>query len=445
MKVAVIGTGYVGLVAGACLADLGNDVICVDVDPVKITLLTAGEIPIYEPGLEEIVKRNAAQERLNFTTKTAEAVTNSEIIFIAVGTPEGTDGKADLKYVKQVAEDIGKAMASLIESAQGNENNTYKIIVNKSTVPVGTGDMVKEIIRFHYEGAFDVVSNPEFLREGTAVNDFMKPDRVVIGGASAKAKEIVGRLYEPLDAPVLFTNLKNAELIKYASNSYLATRISFINELANLCDEIGGDITEVAEGLGLDHRIGKHFLNAGCGYGGSCFPKDVAALSHTAQNAGVKMRVIDAAQEANKEQKRRVILKLKKELPELKGKKIAVLGLAFKPNTDDMREAPSLTVIKELLEAGAKVSAYDPVAIDEAKERLQQAEAIRKIEFANSALEAVKDADAMLLLTEWNQFKQMDLAKKKNAMKNPLIIDGRNALNKHEAERLGFIYRGMGR
>ncbi|MFH1586827.1 MAG: UDP-glucose/GDP-mannose dehydrogenase family protein [Candidatus Diapherotrites archaeon] len=427
MKVCVVGTGYVGLVAGCCLADLGNEVICVDIDEKKINALKKGEIPIFEPGLAELVERNSREGRLSFTTNLHEAVKDSETIFIAVGTPMSDNGEADMKYVYKVAEDIGKVM------------NSYKVIINKSTVPVGSGGKVKEIISRHYSGEFDVVSNPEFLREGSAIRDFMEPDRVVIGASSEKAAEIVKGLYAPLKSEILVTDVESAEIIKYASNAFLATKISFINEIANLCEKVGADVETVSRGMGLDKRIGNSFLNAGCGYGGSCFPKDVKAIMHTAKENGLEMNVIRAADEVNKRQKIVPVEKAEEMLGDLKGKNIALLGLAFKPNTDDMRAASSIEIANLLVEKGANVMAFDPVAENEAKKILPN------ISYGDNFYDALKGADLMIIATEWNEFKEMDLEKAKELMNSPAIVDGRNILNREKALEMGFKYTGIGR
>ncbi|MEM0360276.1 MAG: UDP-glucose/GDP-mannose dehydrogenase family protein, partial [Candidatus Diapherotrites archaeon] len=418
---------YVGLVAGACFADLGNNVVCVDVDREKVEMLKKGKSPIFEPGLEEMLEKNIKAGRLSFTTSTAEAVKKSQIIFIAVGTPQGENGESDLKYVEQAANAIGQAL------------DCEKIIVNKSTVPVGTGNKVAKIIGKHYKGKFHVVSNPEFLREGSAINDFLKPDRIVIGSNDEKASKTMEELYRTLGAKILFTDIESAELIKYGSNAMLATKISFINEIARLCDKVGANIEAVAEGIGLDKRIGPAFLKAGCGWGGSCFPKDVKALIHTAKKYGVDLKIPRAAEETNKEQKLIPVKKLKKHFKTLKGKKIALLGLSFKPNTDDMREAPSIEIAKKLLKEGAKISAYDPVAITQAKKTL------KGIEFASSPYTALKNADAMLLVTEWNEFREMDFERIKRIMKKPLVIDGRNIYNRKSLQAMGFAYEGIGK
>jgi len=431
VRIAVIGTGYVGLVVGACLADLGNHVTCVDVDEEKVEMLRRGESPIYEPGLEELLERNIAEQRISFTLNVDRAVKESEIIFIAVGTPEGKNGKADLKYVKQAAESIAKAM---------NGADSGKIIVNKSTVPVGTGGMVEKIIKKHYRGRekFHVVSNPEFLREGCAINDFLKPDRIVIGNGDPEAAEVMRKLYAPLNAKMVFTDVKSAELIKYASNAFLATKISFINEVSRLCDRANASVKKVAEGMGLDSRIGPYFLNAGCGWGGSCFPKDVSALVHIGKDYGVELMIPRAAERVNKEQKILPVEKAQKLVGSLKGKKIAVLGLSFKPETDDMREASSIAIIRKLLKEGARVNAFDPVAEKEARKIFPN------INYCDSAYSALEKADAMILVTEWNEFKEMDFEKAKKLMNRAIIIDGRNIYSRKSLEKAGFKYEGIG-
>ena len=427
LNIAVIGTGYVGLVVGVCLADLGNNVKCVDVNREKIKLLEAGKSPIYEPDLDELLERNIKEKRLSFTSDTASAVKPAEVVFIAVGTPQSESGKADLSYVKQAAEEIAKAM------------NGEKVIVNKSTVPVGSGRLVESIIKKHYKGKFHVVSNPEFLREGSAVNDFLKPDRIVIGSRDEKAKVVMEELYRPLGAEMLFTSIESAELIKYGSNALLAVKISFINEIARLCDRVKADISEVSTGIGLDKRIGPFFLRAGCGWGGSCFPKDVKALVHMGREHGLELRIPRAAEEVNHEQKLEPVKKLKGKLRELKGKKIALLGLSFKPDTDDMREAPSIEIANALKGEGAEVTAFDPVAMREARKKMPW------LETADSPYKAVEGADAMLLVTEWNEFKELDFERVKKVMNNPLVIDGRNIYDRKQLEELGFEYEGIGK
>lgn len=429
MKIAVIGTGYVGLVTGTCFAELGNDVICADIDESKINTLKKGGAPIYEPGLKELIERNVKEGRLSFTIDVGSSVKQSEVVFIAVGTPPGEDGSADLKYVKDVASTI----ADNIDS--------YKIVVNKSTVPVGTGDVVSEIIKNKYVGEFDVVSNPEFLREGNAVQDSLHPDRVVIGNGNERSKKIMEELYRPLNCPLLFTDVKSAEIIKYASNSLLATEISFINSIAALAEKVGADIEKVSEGMRLDKRIGKSaFLSAGCGYGGSCFPKDVKALINTLTEFGADPSLLKAVEQINENQKLLVVEKLKTLLTSLKGKKIAIWGLAFKPRTDDMREAVSLDVVPALLKETDKVSAFDPVAEEEAKKVLKG-----NIEYCANPYEALKGADALVILTEWDEFRQIDKNKIKELLKNPVIVDGRNIFDPAEMEELGFKYLSIGR
>jgi UDPglucose 6-dehydrogenase len=436
MKLLCIGSGYVGLVSGTCFADLGNEVTCLDIDEKKIESLGKGIIPIYEPGLKELVERNIKLGRLRFTTDSEKAIKEAEIIFICVGTPPKSNGEADMNYTYAAAENIGRFM------------NDYKIVANKSTVPVGTAEKVRKIISEELKKrkkstGFDVVSNPEFLREGAAVKDFQNPDRIIIGASSEKAKEILAKLYKPLsrsDKPIVFTTEKNAELIKYASNAMLATRISFMNELSHLCEEIGADIKVIARGMGLDNRIGPRFLQAGCGYGGSCFPKDVKALSHMLEQHGLTSNLMRTVDYINERQKRSLVPKLKKLLPELEGKTIAVWGLAFKPRTDDIREAPSLTVIDQLLKEEAIVRAYDPEAMENAKQAFKKG-----VAFTNDAYEALEGADALLILTEWDEFREPDFEKMKKLMKQHIIIDGRNLYEPADLEKLGFKYRGVGR
>ncbi len=427
MKIAVVGTGYVGLVAGACLADLGNEVICVDVDEKKIAALRQGKIPIYEPGLEELVAKNAREKRIFFTVDSAKAIRESRIIFIAVGTPQGKDGSADLKHVFQVAETIGR------------NANEPKIVVDKSTVPVGTSRKVRELIMKHSKHNVEVVSNPEFLREGSAVRDFMEPDRVVIGATSEEAGKAIYDLYRPLECGILVTTPESAELIKYASNAFLATKISFINEIANLSELVGADINEVAKGMGLDVRIGKHFLNAGCGYGGSCFPKDVQAIQKIAKDKNYPLEIVEATEKVNARQKLVPVQKLNKEFSSLKGKKIVLLGLAFKPNTDDMREASSIEIANALVKQGAAVVAVDPIARENAKKIL------KGIAYSDSVYEAAKGADAIVLVTEWNEFLELDFEKIAKEMKSKIIVDGRNVYDREKLISLGFKYYGIGR
>lgn len=426
----MVGTGYVGLVSGVCFADLGNDVICLDVDEKKIDMLKKGEIPIYEPGLKELLDKNVKANRIKFTLDKKTAYEESDIIFICVGTPQKHNGDADLKYVYGVAEDIAKYI------------NGYKIVINKSTVPIGTAEKVKRIILENNPKAdFDVVSNPEFLREGAAIKDFQNPDRVVVGTDSERAKKLLGQLYNPVSRvgrPVMFTDVKSSELIKYASNAMLATRISFMNEISHLCENVGADIKEVAKGMGLDTRIGPRFLQAGVGYGGSCFPKDVRALAHTIEKEGLTTNILMAVDYVNERQKKSIVPKLKKEIDNLENKKIAIWGLSFKPKTDDMREAPSLVVIEQLKNEYAKVSGFDPVAMDNAKQ-------LTDIEFVDNMYDALKDADALLILTEWDDFRTPDFEKMKQLMKGNIIIDGRNIYEREDIEELGFKYHAVGR
>jgi UDPglucose 6-dehydrogenase len=435
MKLLFIGTGYVGLVSGTCFSDLGNDVTCLDIDENKIKALEKGKIPIYEPGLTELVVRNHKLGRLKFTTNASKAIKEAEVIFICVGTPPKENGEADMKYIYQVAETIGK------------EIDEYKIIINKSTVPVGTAEKVRRIITEQLEKRkekieFDVASNPEFLREGAAVKDFQNPDRVILGTNSEKAKEILSKLYRPLaraNKPIMFTSEKNSELIKYASNAMLATRISFMNELSHLCEEVGADIKEIAKGMGLDNRIGSRFLQAGAGYGGSCFPKDVKALSQLLEQYGFSSNLMRTVDYINERQKRSLVPKLKKFLPNLEGKKVAIWGIAFKPRTDDIREASSLTVIDQLQKEYAKVLVYDPEAMENAKKILKD------VEFTKDAYEAIKDVDALIILTEWDEFRNPDFEKLKTLMKGKVIIDGRNIFSPEEMKEKGFEYAGVGR
>ena len=442
MKISVIGTGYVGLVTGTCLAESGNDVICMDIDKRKIEMLNAGIVPIYEPGLEELVKRNTSRERLSFTTDMAQAVKKSDVIFIAVGTPPGEDGSADLKYVLGAAKEIGEHM------------NGYKIVVNKSTVPVGTGDKVRAAVASRTKRKFDVVSNPEFLKEGAAIEDFMKPDRVVIGAESGRAAALMEELYAPFvrtGKPILTMDIKSAEMTKYASNAMLATKISFINEMAVICSSLGADIDSVRKGMGYDRRIGFDFLFPGVGYGGSCFPKDVKALVQTAKEYGVDAKVLNAVEAVNERQKS-FLTSLVLGHFSARGKKgtgakkpldgltIAVWGLSFKPRTDDVREAPSVVIINSLLRAGAKVKAHDPVAMNEAKKIFKN-----RIAFTEDGYDALRGADALAVVTEWNEFRTPDFAKIKKTMKKPIIFDGRNIFNQEELRKMGFTYYGIGR
>lgn len=432
MKVCVIGTGYVGLVAGTCLAEMGNDVICVDNNLEKLNQLEKGIVPIYEPGLEELIKVNVSEGRLNFTSNLKEAVQQSLVCFIAVGTPQGEDGEADLKYVYEVAKSIGQSI------------NGYKVIVDKSTVPVGTADAVTKIIKEQTNIEFDVVSNPEFLKQGAAVDDFLKPDRVVIGSNSQRATEIMQELYSPFlrtGNPVIIMDVKSAEMTKYAANSFLAVKISYANEIANICEQVGADAEMVRIGMCSDKRIGSQFLFPGLGYGGSCFPKDVKALLKTAKNNNCDYQLLQAADDVNKKQRQVFINKiLNKFGNDLTGKTFAIWGLAFKPKTNDMREAPAITIINALLERGAKVQAFDPKAMESAEEIFDN-----KITYAKSAYEALEGADCMLLLTEWNEFRRPDFDKIKSLMKSYVIFDGRNQYNSKRLIEKGFEYYQIGK
>lgn len=432
MRIAVIGTGYVGLVAGACFAETGNQVLCVDKDASKIEGLKRGVIPIYEPGLEEIVKRGANEGRLHFTTSTREAVAKADVIFLAVGTPPLPSGEPDLTYLKAASEEVAKALTG------------PAIIVNKSTVPIGSHQTVAQWMAPHTAHDFDVASNPEFLKEGTAVDDFLKPDRVVIGTEDADVYAQMADLYAPFvrqGNPVIWMDPISAEITKYACNAFLATRISFMNELSNLCEKVGGDIEEVRRGMSTDVRIGKHFLYAGVGYGGSCFPKDVQALMATARRNEVKLGVVDAVELANARQKKHLVERVKEHYgANLTGKTFAIWGLAFKPNTDDMREAPALTIIDELMKLGAKVTVYDPVAMENAKKTLGD-----KVKYASAGMKALEGADALLLVTEWNEFRHPDFDVIHQALREPVIFDGRNVYNPEQLVDRGFTYYGIGR
>ncbi|MGH7790027.1 MAG: UDP-glucose dehydrogenase family protein [Candidatus Binatia bacterium] len=432
MKLCVVGTGYVGLVAGTCFAESGNDVICVDVDTAKIAALMRGDVPIYEPGLEELIKRNVAQRRLTFQTDLGDAVRRSLICFIAVGTPEGANGEADLSAVMTVAGQIGAAM------------DGYRVVVDKSTVPVGTAARVAEAIRASTQHEFDVVSNPEFLKEGAAIEDFQKPDRVVIGHRGERARAIMEELYKPFvrtGNPILFMTPESAEMTKYAANAMLAARISLINEIANLCEAVGSDVEDVRRGVGLDKRIGPAFLFPGVGYGGSCFPKDVKALITMAEQHDIAPRILRAVDDVNAAQKRLLFRKVVQHFgPALTGRCLALWGLSFKPRTDDMREAPAVTLIDQLLEAGARVQAHDPVAIDVARRIFGD-----RISYFDVAYDALKDADAALIVTEWPEFKQPDFARMKSLMRAPVIFDGRNLYELPTMRSLGFTYYAVGR
>jgi UDPglucose 6-dehydrogenase len=429
-NITVIGVGYVGLVTGACFADLGNRIVCLDIQEERIANLQKGILPIYEPGLEEMVARNVKAGRLSFTTSYAEGIQEAEFVFIAVGTPSDVDGEADLQYVRAAAESVAQVMDHPL------------IVVNKSTVPVGTGDWAADIIRAKQKTAvpFSVVSCPEFLREGSAISDFMNPDRIVLGSVDREAANRVAELHLPLRTTLVVTDLRTAEMIKYASNAFLATKISFINEIANICEALGADVKEVAAGMGYDKRIGRHMLDAGLGWGGSCFPKDVKALAHMAHEKGRHPQLLRAVMDINADQRRDVIAKLKGVLGDLHDKTIALLGLAFKPNTDDMRDAPSVDIANMLLSKGARVRGYDPVAMQVAARVLSPA-----VQLAQTPYECASGADAVIVVTEWNEFKQLDLAQLKQTMKQPVIIDARNIYEPAQVKALGFIYRGFGR
>ena len=432
MNICIIGTGYVGLVTGACLAEFGMNLICVDIDQQKIDLLQQGKISIHEAGLEDLVLKNMREERLSFSTSVRDGVASSLVIFIAVGTPSKDDGSADLRAVEEVAKEIARYM------------NGYKVVVVKSTVPVGTCHRLKQLIRDHQvtPTPFDIVSNPEFQREGSAVEDFMRPDRVTIGAESEQAIAIMKDIYSALyllETPFVITSLETAEMIKYAANSFLATKVTFINEIANLCEMVGADVHHVARAMGLDGRIGKKFLHPGPGFGGSCFPKDTRALSKIARERGYVFKILDSVIEVNEEQKQRMVMKIKEKVGDLRGKTIGILGLSFKPNTDDIRESSSIAIIQGLLALGAKVKAFDPAAMEEVKAVLPQ------LEYGMDAYDVAKGADALVLVTEWNQFRRLDLQRIKNLLKNPIFIDLRNVYDPDQMKRLGFNYCGVGR
>ena len=436
MNIAIVGTGYVGLVSGACFAEMGVDVTCVDIDQNKIDRLLLGEIPIYEPGLEDMVKRNVEAGRLHFTTDLTSCLDDVEVVFSAVGTPPDEDGSADLKYVLAVARTFGRHIKK------------YTILVTKSTVPVGTAQKVKAVIQEELDKrgekvAFEVASNPEFLKEGAAVKDFMTPDRVVVGTESIRACKIMSRLYKPFmlsGERMIFTDIPSAEMIKYAANSMLATRISFMNDIANLCEQVGADVNMVRKGVGLDTRIGKKFLYAGCGYGGSCFPKDVKALIKTAEQNGCEMKVLKAVEEVNEKQKSILFEKLQRHYAgSLKGRTIALWGLAFKPETDDMREAPALVLIDKLTGSGCMVKVYDPIAMGECKRRIGD-----KVIYCKDMYDAVVDADALLLVTEWKEFRMPSFAVLEKTMAGKVIVDGRNIYDKEEVAEHGFVYYKIG-
>jgi UDPglucose 6-dehydrogenase len=432
MKIAVVGTGYVGLVTGTCFAETGNDVTCVDIDKKKVEKLTGGQITIYEPGLEKLFLRNLKEERLRFTTNLADGIKDAEIIFLALPTPPGEDGSADLKYVLGVASDLGNIMTD------------YKVIVDKSTVPVGTAEKVHAAVAKNFKGEFDVVSNPEFLREGVAVDDFMKPDRVVIGAASERARKVMGELYAPFvrsGNPIIYMDVRSAELTKYAANSFLATKISFMNEIAQLCERLGADVDMVRRGIGSDERIGKRFLFPGIGYGGSCFPKDVQALVKSSSEVDYDFQILNAVMDVNEKQKLHLLPKIKKYFNgNLKGKKFALWGLAFKPNTDDIREAPALYIIDELLKEGATISAFDPEAMNNVRALLGD-----KIEFGENQYDCLEGADALIIATEWNEFRTPNFLKIVTALKSKVIFDGRNLFETDAIKELGFYYESIGR
>jgi UDPglucose 6-dehydrogenase len=432
MKIAVVGTGYVGLVTGTCFAETGNKVTCVDIDAKKVQKLSDGIITIYEPGLEKLFQRNLKEERLHFTTNLTEGIKDAEIVFLALPTPPDEDGSADLKYVLGVAEEMGKLLSD------------YKVVVNKSTVPVGTAKKVHDAIAKNYDGEFDVVSNPEFLREGVAVEDFMKPDRVVVGTKSERAKKIMSDLYAPFvrqGNPVIFMDEESAELTKYAANSFLATKISFMNEIARLCERIGADVDAVRRGIGSDDRIGKRFLFPGIGYGGSCFPKDVQALVRSSHEVDYNFKILNAVMDVNEEQKLHLMPKIKKYFDnDLVGKKFALWGLSFKPNTDDIREAPALYIIKALLGEGASICAYDPEAMNNVKEQMDGI-----IGYAENQYDCLEEADALIIATEWNEFRTPDFETMTKKLKSKVIFDGRNLFDLSAMQQLGYHYESIGR
>lgn len=432
MNICVVGTGYVGLVTGACFAEFGLNVTCVDNDTQKIELLQKGLSPLFEPGLEELIRKNLKEGRLAFTTEIDRAVGKALVIFIAVGTPAQKDGSVDMTYIDEVARSIGKNL------------NGYKVIASKSTVPVGTGERIRKLINQYSKGKvnFDVVSNPEFLREGSAIEDFMRPNRVIIGASSDQAIAILKDLYSPLyliETPFIITNVETAEMIKYASNAFLATKISFINEIANICEKVGADVSIVAKGMGLDQRIGPKFLHAGPGYGGSCFPKDTVGIAKIAEKHGYRFEIIRSVMKVNEKQKERMVEKIKEAMGTLKGKNIAVLGLSFKPNTDDLREAPSIKILSALQREGAKIRAYDPKAMEGAKKLF------KKIECGKDAYDVAKGSDALLIITEWSQFRNLDLNRLKKLMKTPVFIDLRNIYDPPKVREMGFKYFAVGR
>ena len=433
MNIAIVGTGYVGLVSGTCFAETGNNVVCIDIDENKVLRMQNGEVPIYEPGLEVLFERNTKQGRLSFTTDLAEGIKNAEIIFLALPTPPGADGSADLKYVLKVAEDLSHIITD------------YKVIVDKSTVPVGTADKVYGRLAANLdESFFDVVSNPEFLREGVAVDDFMRPERVVIGTSSSKAKKVMERLYNPFvrqGNPVIFMDEKSAEMTKYAANSFLATKITFMNEVANLCEEVGANVDMVRKGIGSDSRIGKRFLFPGVGYGGSCFPKDVKALAKTAQENNYDFRILQSVMDVNEDQKSILSRRIKKYFGEsIANKTIGIWGLAFKPNTDDIREAPALTIINELLKAGAQIKAFDPEAMENVKALMGD-----KITLCDNQYDAIEGTDALAVVTEWNVFRTPDYDRIMSSLREPVVFDGRNVFDPVDMKERGFVYSSIGR
>ncbi|HOX09590.1 MAG TPA: UDP-glucose/GDP-mannose dehydrogenase family protein [Candidatus Omnitrophota bacterium] len=431
MKITVIGAGYVGLVTAACLADLGNEVVCNDIDGAKIAQLNRGKVPIYEPGLDDLIKRNRRKRRLKFTTNLKGCVESSAVIFIAVGTPPKDSGEADLTHIEAVARDIARYMKS------------YHLVVEKSTTPVETGSWIKKTLEAYARKnvKFDVASNPEFLREGSAIGDFMHPDRIVIGVESRKAEQVLTEIYRPLGAEIIVTNINSAEIIKHASNSFLATKISFINAVANICEKAGADVEEVARGMGLDKRIGRSFLDAGIGFGGFCFPKDIEAFIHISEKIGYNFELLKSVKRINEAQRALLVKKIEKAVWNIKDKKIAMLGLAFKPNTDDMRFAPSLTIAEKLRQEGAHIRAYDPQSMSRAKKLPE----FKGVKFCEGPYEAVKGADCTVIVTEWNEFKELDLKKAKKLMRQPVIVDGRNIYDPKKMKELGFRYSCIGR
>lgn len=426
-KITIIGTGYVGLTTGCCLAHLGHKVICVDKDKNKIQKLKKGIIPIYEPGLKEILEKY--KKNIEFITDLKNAVEKSEALFICVGTPSKKDGSIDMSYYKGAIKEIANVL------------NNYKIIINKSTVPIGTGDYAKKEIKKYYKKDFSIISNPEFLKEGSALKDFLEPDRIVIGTESEKAGEIMLDIYSSIKAPKIITDIRSAELIKYASNAFLATKISFINEIANICEKVNGDVKKVAQGIGLDKRIGKSFLNAGIGYGGSCFPKDIDGLISIADYKGYDFKLLKAVSRVNYDQQENFIKKIKKILKKIKGNTVCIWGLAFKPNTDDVRKSPAIKIIKSLQQAGYKIQAYDTIAVNNAKKELLK----KNIKFCKTPFEAAKDADVLAVVTEWPEFSELDMEKIKKIMRNNYFLDGRNIFKPEEMKKIGFYYEGIGR